>query len=95
MSAKLKALERDSRELRQANEILRKVSAYFTMRRSMNTLSIHRQRRPDGEGFAICPDLASLTRAELRRRWRKGPSPCNSCEYSLPRLISGQFVQKK
>ncbi len=28
-SAKLKALERENRELRQANEILRKASAYF------------------------------------------------------------------
>jgi len=29
MTAKLKALERENRELRQANEILRKASAYF------------------------------------------------------------------
>jgi transposase-like protein len=29
MVAKLKALERENRELRQANEILRKASAYF------------------------------------------------------------------
>lgn len=29
--AKLKALERENRELRQANEILRKASAYFAM----------------------------------------------------------------
>ena len=29
MAAKLKALERENRELRQANEILRKASAYF------------------------------------------------------------------
>ncbi len=31
VSAKLKALERENRELRQANEILRKASAYFAM----------------------------------------------------------------
>jgi transposase-like protein len=31
MSDKLKALERENRELRQANEILRKASAYFAM----------------------------------------------------------------
>ena len=31
MSEKLKALERENRELRQANEILRKASAYFAM----------------------------------------------------------------
>jgi transposase-like protein len=29
VTAKLKALERENRELRQANEILRKASAYF------------------------------------------------------------------
>jgi transposase len=31
MAAKLQALERENRELRQANEILRKASAYFAM----------------------------------------------------------------
>jgi transposase-like protein len=31
MAAKLKALERENRELRQANDILRKASAYFAM----------------------------------------------------------------
>ena len=31
MSANLKALEREHRELRQANEILRKASAYFAL----------------------------------------------------------------
>jgi transposase len=31
MVEKLKALERENRELRQANEILRKASAYFAM----------------------------------------------------------------
>ncbi|REG46244.1 hypothetical protein ATH84_1016104 [Paracoccus versutus] len=31
MAAKLTALERENRELRQANEILRKASAYFAM----------------------------------------------------------------
>src|ERR1700694_6346654 len=33
MAAKLKALERENRELRQANEILRKASAYFAVAR--------------------------------------------------------------
>ena len=31
VSDRLKALERENRELRQANEILRKASAYFAM----------------------------------------------------------------
>lgn len=31
MAARLKALERENRELRQANEILRKASAYFAV----------------------------------------------------------------
>ncbi|MBB3771606.1 transposase-like protein [Angulomicrobium tetraedrale] len=36
VSAKLKALERENRELRQANEILRKASAYFAWPPSAN-----------------------------------------------------------
>ncbi len=36
VSEKLKALERENRELRQANEILRKASAYFAMALSAN-----------------------------------------------------------
>jgi transposase-like protein len=36
MAARLKALERENRELRQANEILRKASAYFTLALSAN-----------------------------------------------------------
>jgi transposase len=31
MADRMKALERENRELRQANEILRKASAYFAM----------------------------------------------------------------
>jgi transposase-like protein len=31
LSARLKALERENRELRQTNEILRKASAYFAL----------------------------------------------------------------
>ena len=31
MAERMKALERENRELRQANEILRKASAYFAM----------------------------------------------------------------
>jgi transposase len=33
MAARLKALERENREVRQANEILRKASAYFAQAR--------------------------------------------------------------
>jgi transposase-like protein len=36
MAARLKALERENRELRQANEILRKASAYFAQALSAN-----------------------------------------------------------
>ena len=35
---RLKALERENRELRQANEILRKASAYFAMAERAQTL---------------------------------------------------------
>ena len=41
MAEKLKALERENRELRQANEILRKASAYFaTVSRLMQTMGL-------------------------------------------------------
>ena len=40
MSDKLKALERENRELRQANEILRKASAYFA------TAELDRRSKP-------------------------------------------------
>jgi transposase-like protein len=44
MAAKLKALERENRELRQANEILRKASAYFA------PLSAFASKRLPGNG---------------------------------------------
>ena len=40
MAAKLKAVERENRELRQANEILRKASAYFA------TAELDRRSKP-------------------------------------------------
>jgi transposase len=40
MAAKLKALERENRELRQANDILRKASAYFAQ------AELDRRRKP-------------------------------------------------
>ncbi len=40
MAEKLKALERENRELRQANEILRKASAYFA------TVELDRRSKP-------------------------------------------------
>ena len=45
MAAKLKALERENRELRQANEILRKASAYFPRRSSTADTSHDRLHR--------------------------------------------------
>ena len=45
MAAKLKALERENRELRQANDILRKASAYF----ALAPLG-ERRRSPAGQG---------------------------------------------
>jgi transposase-like protein len=39
MSAKLKALERENRELRQANDILRKASAHFAPSRRMRAFA--------------------------------------------------------
>ncbi|MGY4281549.1 transposase-like protein [Bradyrhizobium sp. LM2.7] len=64
MAEKLKALERENRELRQANEILRKASAYFRWRSSTAGPShdrLHRRSswgawgRADLQGFADRP----------------------------------------
>jgi transposase-like protein len=61
MAEKMKALERENRELRQANEILRKASAYFAIRRSSTAGRsdgrVHR-RRIEGHGVEpICDVL--------------------------------------
>jgi len=52
----IKALERENRELRQANEILRKASAYFAQaeldRRFISTITWVSRRRADLRGFA-------------------------------------------
>ncbi len=50
---RIKALERENRELRQANEILRKASAYFAQARNYgDTLLIpHRCRKPMNIGI--------------------------------------------
>ena len=53
-AAKLKALERENRELRQANEILRKASAYFAQ------AELDRQVSVLGWGWAA-PPLQKLT----------------------------------
>ena len=65
MGAKLKALERENRDLRQANEILRKASAYFARGESSTTRSsddrVHRRSAPDAwdradlQGLPIAP----------------------------------------
>ena len=63
MSAKLKALERENRELRQANEILRKASAYFALAelvlwdsrlpRQKGAAAQHRKLRGSGGGGVV------------------------------------------
>ena len=64
VATKLKALERENRELRQANEILRKASAYFARRSSTAGSGhdrVHRRSswgawgRADLQGAADCP----------------------------------------
>src|SRR5260370_12805862 len=49
MADKLKALERENRELRQANEILRKASAYFA------TAELHRRYKPSSPSPPTTP----------------------------------------
>jgi transposase len=45
VAARMKALERENRELRQANEILRKASAYFAPSRRMQAFACRAGRR--------------------------------------------------
>ncbi|QFT96745.1 Transposase [Roseovarius sp. THAF8] len=45
MTERLKALERENRELRQANEILRKASAYYDPSRRMHAFACRAARR--------------------------------------------------
>jgi transposase-like protein len=45
VAAKLKALERENRELRQANEILRKASAYFAQAERTGPIRVCKQTR--------------------------------------------------
>jgi len=63
MAEKIKALERENRELRQANEILRKASAYFAMAelvlwnsrllRQKGAAAQHRKLRGSGGGGVV------------------------------------------
>lgn len=63
MADKMKALERENRELRQANEILRKASAYFAMAelvlwdsrlpRQKGAAAQHRKLRGSGGGGVV------------------------------------------
>ncbi|CAM3471947.1 Transposase [Paracoccus nototheniae] len=63
MAEKMKALERENRELRQANEILRKASAYFAMAelvlwnpwllRQKGVAARHRKLRGSGGGGVV------------------------------------------
>ena len=57
MATKLKALERENRELRQANEILRKASAYFARRSSTADTSHDRLHRRSPRGVWGRADL--------------------------------------
>ncbi len=50
MTERLKALERENRELRQANEILRKASAYFAPSRRMHAFACQAARRSSTAG---------------------------------------------
>ena len=49
---RLKALERENRDLRQANEILRKASAYFALSRGLQTNRCRARRRSSTPAFA-------------------------------------------
>src|SRR5271163_4822801 len=62
MAARLKALERENRELRQANKILRKASAYFA------------QAELDRRSPASFPALPRASAERNSWRWRSPPA---------------------
>ncbi len=71
MAGRMKALERENRELRQANEILRKASAYFAMIEGSAALLQHclgcsTAGRSDGQVHRR-PSKGTRGRADLRR----------------------------
>src|SRR5512133_4387842 len=73
MATRLKALERENRELRQANEILRKASAYFAQTADTSHDRLHRRSprgvwgRADLQGAADRPiDLPCACRQARR-----------------------------
>ena len=70
MAEKMKALERENRELRQANEILRKASAYFTLPLTDWSATVTRPM----PGTAISPlELTMKTPDKSRRSNRSAP----------------------
>ena len=76
VAEKMKAIERENRELRQANEILRKASAYFAMadrwnshalnKRTVETSFIHTKDLVNIEKLYGCPQRKSQMRHRSR-----------------------------
>jgi transposase-like protein len=52
---RIKTLERENRELRQANEILRKASAYFALPKTESELRCRRPDRDSPHGATLYP----------------------------------------
>src|SRR5208283_1330223 len=75
MAEKLKALERENRELRQANEILRKASAYFAM------AELDRRSKPRSPSSTIIVGRMGSSRSA--RSCRSPPRP------TMPMLPNG------
>ena len=77
VATKLKALERENRELRQANEILRKASAYFAQASSTADTGhdcLHRRSPPGAWGRADLQGVADRP-VDLSRPCRKASIP--------------------
>lgn len=68
VAEKLKALERENRELRQANEILRKASAYFAM------AELDRRFKPSSRSSTITATRMGSSRSARCCRWPRRPA---------------------
>ncbi len=78
MAEKMKALERENRELKQANEILRKASAYFAqaeLDRRSRTLSPSSKSTVTPSGSSRSANTCRLPRRRSTITWPGGRTP--------------------
>jgi transposase-like protein len=98
--ARIKELEREVRELRQANEILRKASAYFAQvrkaaRHRFSAACSGSTAHFANDGFHSLPGSACLHAREGRKAERHTGSSRSAGRCSLPLLLPGRRIAKQ